>query len=78
VTVSVTQAFTGAAPTLTIGDAGDPDRFLPAVEVDLKTTGVYCASVSHLYSVETQITGTYGADGSGAGAANILVEYYEG
>lgn len=78
VTVSVTQAFNGTAPTLIVGDAGDTDRFMPAAEIDLKTVGTYYAKVSHLYSVETQITGTYVADGSAAGAANILVEYYEG
>ena len=78
VTVSVTQAFNGSAPTLTIGDAGDADRHMTVAEIDLKTIGTYCANVSHLYSVETQMRGTYVADGSSAGAANILVEYYEG
>jgi hypothetical protein len=71
--VIVTQAFDGTAPTLTIGDAGDADRLATVGEVNLKATGVYAFDCGYTYSVDTQITATYVADGSAAGAAVILV-----
>jgi hypothetical protein len=77
VIVSVTQVFNGTTPTLDIGDAGDTDRLMPNVEIDLRTVGVYVADVSYLFSGETQIIGTYVAGGGSpsTGAAHILVEW---
>ncbi len=71
--VIVTQAFDGAAPTLTIGDVGDTDRLCTAGEIDLTTVGVYAFDCGYTYSLATQITGTLVPDGSAQGAAKVLV-----
>lgn len=70
--VNVTQAFDGSAPTLTIGDSGDPDRFMTVDECDLKTVGVYVVDVHHLYGSSTQVTATLTPDGSTQGQASVL------
>jgi hypothetical protein len=75
VIVNVTVAFDGTAPTLEVGDAGDTDRHMLAAEVDLKTVGKYEISQYHLYGSSTQVIGTYAADSSTAGQADIMVEY---
>ena len=75
VSVNVTQAFDGTAPTLDIGDAGDPDRFMDQDEIDLKTIGVYVADVHYLYGGDTQALATLVADSSAAGQCQVLLEY---
>jgi hypothetical protein len=77
ISINVTQAFNGTAPTLTVGDAGDADRFATVDESNLKEAGLYRLDVSHLYSVLTQVTATVVPDGSSAGAANITLTYAE-
>jgi hypothetical protein len=75
VIVSVSQAFDGTAPTLTIGDVGDTDRLMLDAEIDLKTVGVYVSDIFHLYGANTQVTGTLVPDSSTVGQASVLVEY---
>lgn len=73
-TVVVLTAFNGAAPTLTVGAAGDADRLVEAADVDLKTAGHYAIPGAYKYAAQTALTGTYTADGSTAGSAIIVVE----
>lgn len=75
VSVNVTQAFNGTSPTITIGDAGDADRLMTAVGNNLKEAALFIAENSYLYSLSTQLTATYVASGSSAGAAQIIVHY---
>jgi hypothetical protein len=73
-TVVVLTAFDGTAPTLDIGDAGDPDRLVAAADVDLKTAGVYELSPGYEYSALTALTAALDIDGSTTGAAAIVIE----
>jgi hypothetical protein len=75
--INVTQIFNGLAPTLTVGDAGDADRFVATTEVDLKTVGLYKMDASHLFSISTQVYATVVPDSSTTGAANITLYYAE-
>jgi hypothetical protein len=75
--INVTQVFNGTTPTLTVGDAGDADRFVTTAEVDLKTVGLYKLDASHLYSVSTQVTATLVPDSSTTGAVNVTLHYAE-
>lgn len=77
-TVVVLTAFDGTAPTLDIGDAGDPDRIVssagPDPHCDLTTTGTYPVDVGYQYSALTALTAALDIDGSTAGAAVIVIE----
>jgi hypothetical protein len=76
VVVDVTQAFDGVTEsTITIGDAGDPDRFCETTEVDLTVLEKYSISNYYNYTSETQVTGTYVQDSATQGAAYIEVFY---
>lgn len=74
--INVTEAFDGAVEsTITLGDAGDPDRFCETTEADLSTIGVYEIENYYNYGSATQLTGTYVRDGATAGAAAIEIIY---
>lgn len=73
-TVVVRSAFDGTAPTLDIGDAGDPDRLVSPADVDLKTAGVYELSPGYEYSALTALTAALDIDGSTTGAGAIVIE----
>jgi hypothetical protein len=73
VKLNVTQAFNGAGPTLTVGDAGTPDRFIALDENDLTEVSVQCTDASHLYSLSTQVTATLSATSATTGVANLTV-----
>jgi len=75
VSINVTQAFNGTAPTVTVGDIGDTDRLMTAVGNNLKDATLFVAENSYLYSLSTQLTVTYVASASGSGAAQIIVHY---
>lgn len=74
VSVNVTQAF-DEAPTLDIGDAGDPDRFMSNAELDLGTVGLYVSDVHYLYGADTQMLATLSDDSQTTGQCQVLVEY---
>lgn len=69
----------GANATLTIGDAGDPDRLLAALDVSAAGTAALASKdvvpglLGHEYSAETIITGTAG--GANYAAAKVLHGY---
>jgi hypothetical protein len=73
VKLNVSEAFDGAGPTLTVGDAGAPDRFMALDENDLTEVAVQVADASHLYALSTQVTATLAAPGAATGAANLTV-----
>lgn len=73
VKLNVSQAFNGAGPTLTVGDAGVPDRFMTVEENDLTEVALHCADASHVYSLSTQVTATLSAAGATTGTANLTV-----
>ena len=50
VTVDVTTAFDGSAPTLTIGDAGDNDRLMTNDYIDLKDVATYEVTPNYTYT----------------------------
>ena len=77
VCVNVTQAFNGTAPTVTVGDGSDADRFMTAIENNLKALGCCWIDTFYMMPSETQITATYTADSSSQGAATIFVEWSE-
>jgi hypothetical protein len=71
--LNVLQAFDGGGPTLTVGDAGVPDRFMTVEENDLTEVALHCTDASYLYSLSTQVTATLVAPGATVGAANLTV-----
>lgn len=73
VKLDVTQAFDGSGPTLTVGDAGTPARFMALDENDLTEVALQCADASHLYSLSTQVTATLAAPDATTGAASLTV-----
>lgn len=75
VIVNVTQAFNDAGALLNIGDAGDPDRLMDEVEIDLTTVGLYVTDVHHLYGANTQVIGTLVPAAAAQGQCSVLVEY---
>jgi hypothetical protein len=77
VCINVTQAFNGTAPTVTVGDGSDADRFMTAIENNLKATGCYWIDTFYMMPAETQILAAYVADSSSQGAATIFVEWSE-
>ena len=71
-------AFDGTAPTLKVGDAGDDDRFVEEVDVDLLEAVVPWVSdfpSYHKYVGATDVVATINPDGSTAGAVDVVVEY---
>jgi hypothetical protein len=75
VSINVTQIFNGTSPTVSIGDAGDSDRFMLATGNNLKEVALFVAENSYVYSLSTQVIATYVASGSSTGAAQIIVHY---
>jgi len=77
VCVNVTQAFNGTAPTVTIGDSDDADRFMTVAENNLKSLGCCWVDTFYMMLAEKQITATYVADSSTLGVATLFVEWSE-
>jgi len=75
VIVRVNTAFDGTAPTLDIGVAGTVDKYMDQTEIDLTATGTYVVDLYEADVAGTAIIGTYAADSSTAGDADILVKY---
>lgn len=75
VIVKVNTAFDGTAPTLDVGVSGTVDRYMDQTEIDLATQGTYVVDLYEADGAGTAIIGTYAADGSTAGDADILVKY---
>lgn len=76
VIIDVTQDFDGVSEsTITVGDAGDPDRFCEIIDVDLSIIEKYHIQNYYNYASETQVTGTYVQDSATQGAAYIELFY---
>jgi hypothetical protein len=77
VTVNVTGAFDGSAPTLTVGDAGDNDRLQEADDNDLAEAYAYESTPNFVYSSATDesILVYFTASGSTTGTAVVTVTY---
>lgn len=74
--VIVTTAFDGTAPTLDLGTSGDTDAIAANSAIDLSIVDTYSGVSSLDISSSTQVIGTYVADGSTAGAATIIIEWF--
>ncbi|WP_293373641.1 hypothetical protein [Nevskia sp.] len=74
--IAITTGFDGAGAALTLGDAADPDRFIPASQVNPAAIGVYEVTPLHTYGSATTVLLTI-TPGSGAtrGAGLIQLEY---
>jgi hypothetical protein len=77
VTVNVTVAFDGSAPTLTVGDASDTNRLQESDDNDLKDAYAYESTPNHVYSSATDesILVYFDADSSTTGTAVVTVTY---
>jgi hypothetical protein len=75
VRVLVDTAFTGTAPTLSIGVSGTTSKYGSTGQIDLKTIGIYEWNPGVAIVGGEALIATYAADSSGAGAARIEVEY---
>ena len=77
VTVDVTTAFDGSAPTLTVGDAGDNDRLMTNDYIDLKDVATYEVTPNFTYTnaTDTSVLAYFDADSSSTGTAVITVTY---
>jgi hypothetical protein len=77
VTVDVTTAFDGSAPTLTVGDASDTDRLMTDDYLDLTDTGTYEVQPNFVYSnaTDTSVLAYFDADSSTTGTAVITISY---
>lgn len=73
-TIFITEAFNGTGAELTLGDAGDPDRFITATQVIPEAIGLYQTAPGYVYGSPTQITLTI-TPGSGAstGAGHVIL-----
>jgi hypothetical protein len=70
VTVGILTPFNGTTPSLTIGDSGDPARFM---SLDLSTaSGTYEVNPDYLYSTETDIN-LYLSIGGSTTAGNGII-----
>ncbi|OWK46614.1 hypothetical protein [Fimbriiglobus ruber] len=54
--VYVNTAVNGVAPTMSVGDALDPARLVPAINIDPTNVGVYVTNPAYFYAVETNIS----------------------
>ena len=77
VTVDVTTAFDGSAPTLTIGDAGDNDRLMTNDYIDLKDVATYEVTPNYTYTnaADTDVLAYFNADSSSTGTAVVTISY---
>ena len=77
VTVDVTTAFDGSAPTLTIGDAGDNDRLMTNDYIDLKDVATYEVTPNYTYTnaADTDVLAYFNADSSSTGTAVVTITY---
>lgn len=77
VTVNVTTAFDGSAPTLTVGDGSDNNRLQEADDNDLKDVFAYESTPNFVYSSATDesILVYFNADSSTTGTAVVTVTY---
>lgn len=76
--IVVHVAFDGAAPTIDVGDAGDPDRIVssagPEPDCNLGVAGSYLIEVGYRYTALTALTAAVDIDGSTGGEASIILE----
>ena len=77
VTVNVTTAFDGSAPTLTVGDGSDNNRLQEADDNDLKEAYAYESTPNFVYSSATDesILVYFDADSSTTGTAVVTLTY---
>ncbi len=77
VTVDVTTAFDGSAPTLTVGDAGDTDRLMTNDYIDLTDVATYEVTPNYTYSnaADTSVLVYFDADSSSTGTAVVTLTY---
>lgn len=77
VTVTVTEQFDGALPTLEVGDDNNNSRLMTMDQNDLKSSGVYSMTPSYTYSGagDVDITFSFNSASSSVGKAVIAISY---
>jgi hypothetical protein len=84
VILEVTAVYNGSSAAMTVGDGGDPDRYIDDTIAALATAGFKSAkgdlnpgSGGHLYTaVDTlDLTWTHGATGASTGACKVHIFY---
>ena len=74
----IDTAFTGTAPTVSIGIAGTTSKYMGATQNNLKGTAkdIYIANPGEIAVGTTEaLIATYAADSADAGSARIIIDY---
>ena len=76
VRVQVQAPFSGSSgtPELTVGDAGQTDRLVQAIESDLSTVGTYVINVDYTYTTATDVY-VYLGNVPVTGTCKVIVSY---
>ena len=77
VSVELIVAFDGAGASITVGDAGDSDRFMEISENDLHSVGKYYSFPNHLYNeaTEQEVIAFLTPGSASQGTAEVLITY---
>ena len=77
VSVELIVAFDGAGASITVGDAGDNDRFMEISENDLHSVGKYYSFPNHLYNeaTEQEVIAFLTPGSASQGTAEVLITY---
>lgn len=72
----VYEAFDGVGATITVGTTEDPDLFISASDVDLKTVGTYLISPGYkcVAPVDVKIFNTAGS-GASTGMGTVIINF---
>lgn len=73
ITVFIEEAFDGTAPSIQIGDAGQPGRLLTTDDNDPATVGSYTVFPGHSYGVDTAINLTIDPGAGGSHGSGLVV-----
>jgi len=77
VSVELIVAFDGTGASITVGDAGDNDRFMEVSENDLHSVGKYYSFPNHLYNeaTEQEVIAFLTPGSASQGTAEVLITY---
>ncbi len=73
VALTVITPFDGTAPTISLGIAGDVQKFVEEADVDLTNAGAYLIDVELTEASAAQMIATIAPDGSTTGSVEIVI-----
>jgi hypothetical protein len=73
--VDVTTAFNAVGPTVTVGVAGDTDRYTNATDVNLAVVGAYCMDIAYYQATAAQMVATFAAGTGGTTGAAVIYTF---